>query len=59
MKIWVDVSTGTCGDADDLVIIDVSDWCDKEVTYFHEMSDDDRSVFAFEISQLQGEKNAI
>lgn len=55
MRIWVDVSTGTCGDADDLVIIDISDWCDKEVMYFHEMSDDDRSVFAFELSKLQGE----
>lgn len=56
MMIWVDVSTGTCGAADDLVLIDIGDWSDQEVNNFHEMSDDDRSAFAFEFSNLQGEK---
>lgn len=56
MKIWVDIATGTCGDADDIVFVDIDGWTDQEVLNFHEMSDDDRSAFAFEFSKLQGEK---
>jgi len=59
MKIWVDVASGTCGDADDIVFIDIEEWSDKEVLNFHEMSDDDRSAFAFEFSKLQGDNNGI
>jgi hypothetical protein len=59
MRIWIDVSSGTYGDADDLVFVDISDWSNDEVTSFSELSDGERSELAYEISQLQGENDGI
>jgi hypothetical protein len=59
MRIWIDVSSGTYGDADDLVFVDISDWSNDEVTSFSELSDNERSELAYEISQLQGESDGI
>jgi len=56
MKIWIDVSSGTYGAADDLVFVDVSDWSNEEIEALHEMADDDRSAFGYQLSELQGEK---
>lgn len=56
MKIWVDIATGTYGLAGNIVFVDIDGWTDQEIVNFHEMSDDDRSAFAFEFSKLQGEK---
>ena len=61
MKIWIDVSSGTYGAADDLVFVDVSDWSNVEIEALHEMTDDDRSAFGWEIASLQKkeENNAV
>lgn len=56
MKIWIDVSSGTYGAADDLVFVDVSDWSNEEIEALHEMNDDDRSAFGYQLSELQGEE---
>jgi len=57
MKIWVDISSGSYGNADDIVFIDVDDWTNKEFENLDAMTDDDRSAFAFNISELQRSKN--
>lgn len=55
MKIWIDVSTGTYGAAEDLIFFSVEDWTNEEIDALHNMSDDERSAFGYEISQLQGD----
>lgn len=49
MKIWVDIESGSFGNADSIVFIDVSDWSIAEIANFSELSDDERSSFANEI----------
>ena len=56
MKIYVDISTGTFGAEDDLVFVDVDDWSNDEFVAFGEMTDDDRSAFGYQLSELQGEE---
>ena len=52
MRVWVDIETGSFGNAENIVFIDVSDWTTDELDNFHEFSDDDRSAFAHEINVI-------
>lgn len=53
MKIWIDIESGTYGNFDNLVFLDVSDWNNNEFDSFAEMSDSDRSEFASDINKIQ------
>jgi hypothetical protein len=52
MRVWVDIETGSFGNAENIVFIDVSDWTSDELDNFHEFSDDDRSAFAHEFNLI-------
>lgn len=57
MRLWIDLVSGTCGDADDLFFLNADDWSEDEFDAFFAMNDNDRVLFAYEISELQGETN--
>ena len=58
MKIWVDVASGTYGNADDIVFVDVSDWTNEEFEAFGNQTDDDRSWYAYEIALMNALSNS-
>ena len=58
MRIWVDVSTGTYGNEDDLVFVDVSDWTNEEFEAFGNQTDNDRSWYAYEIALMRDLSNS-
>ena len=47
--LWVDVDNGTYGDANRLVIIDVSQWGDDEIGVWETMTDSERSGYGIDI----------
>jgi hypothetical protein len=53
MKIWIDIESGTYGNAENLVFVEVSDWNNDEFDKLAEMSDADRSEFASDINRIQ------
>lgn len=53
MKIWIDLESGTYGNAENLVFVNVSDWRNDELDSFAEMSDEDRSEFASDLNRIQ------
>jgi hypothetical protein len=53
MKIWIDLESGTYGNAENLVFVEVADWTNEEFDRFAEMSDDDRSEFASDVNHIQ------
>lgn len=53
MKIWIDIESGTYGNAENLVFVDVLDWTNDEFDRFAEMSDSDRSEFASDMNKIQ------
>lgn len=53
MKIWIDIESGTYGNYENIVVVDVSDWSNEEFVSLSEMSDDERSEFAHELNHIQ------
>jgi hypothetical protein len=56
MVFYVDVFTGTFGLADDIVLVDATDWSENEVENFTIMTDEDRSAFANDFALAQFDK---
>jgi hypothetical protein len=53
MKIWIDIESGTYGNAENLVMLEVTDWNNDEFDRLAEMSDDERSEFASDLNRIQ------
>lgn len=53
MKIWIDIETGSYGNGENIVFIDVNDWTNEEFTFFGELTDNERSEFAEDVNKLQ------
>lgn len=53
MRIWIDLESGTYGNAENLVFVDVNDWNNDEFDKFAELSDSERSEFASDINKIQ------
>ena len=47
--LWLDLDTGTYGDAKRLVIIDVSQWGDDEIGVWETMTDSERNGYGIDI----------
>jgi hypothetical protein len=47
--LWIDVDNGTYGDANRLVIIDVSEWSDDEIVVWETMTDSERQAYGQDI----------
>lgn len=52
MKIWIDIESGTYGNAENIVFVDISDWTNDELQKFSDLSDDDRSEMAYELNRI-------
>ena len=46
--IWIDTDTGTYGDAKRLVIIDVSQWTDDDISVWETMLDSERNGYGID-----------
>ena len=47
--LWLDTDTGTYGDAKRLVIIDVSQWTDDDISVWETMTDNERNGYGIDI----------
>ena len=56
MKIYVDLDTGTYGDASQIIEIDISDWSPEVLEEFYDMSDSQRIQMTIEASNRQKSK---
>ena len=53
MKIWIDIESGSYGNYENIVVVDISDWSNEELERFGELSDDERSEIAYDINRIQ------
>jgi len=56
LVFYVDICSGTFGLADDIVLVDATEWSENEVENFTIMTDEDRSAFANDFALAQFDK---
>ena len=47
--LWLDTDTGTYGDAKRLVVIDVTNWSDEDISEWETMTDSERKGYGIDV----------